>query len=377
MKKPINLSDLLGQFELISQEEGRSILGGTDLEVLFAQIFDFSASNLTPAAIAMFKKQITDLASTAIGATMLDALIDKGNKIYIDNDAPHSSSGALAEYEGSANKLHIGAMDTDMSVNYNNALAYALIAHELYHAYQDNVLYSNVTSPAYLAYAKDVKSELDAGLFSYMATVQYDINHNLSRDDNNSHSRMSFALPGNYNSQQGINFNDTWDDMFQNGNFSLENYNKLIENWKEGSSYKIGKETYNSLGSFDNTWIDNLFSTMFKGDVKLFKAMMEDTDMTPNQLIQRDPMLHGAIDNPTPGPGGPSDGGSPDGGSSPSYNNDNSGGGSDSGYSPTYSNGGFYYGAPDPYTGGGSDYYGDRTGYRGQIYSSYDGSSSY
>lgn len=352
MKTQINISGLLEKFELISEAECRSILGGTDLEAVYAQLFDFSASNLTPAVIAMFKKQIEDLASTTVGSNLLDGLLAAGHKIYVTNDVPPGGK-ASAAYEGTENKILLGALDADMSTAYNRAFAFSILSHEMYHAYQDLVLDKNATSAAYRANANDVKGELDAGIFSYMACVQYDINHNLNRDHSESHARMSFSLPGSYSTTAGETFNAVWDDMFQNGKFTLENYNKLIDAWKDGgSSYNSPVGTFNHLDSFENTWIDNIFNTGYSGDAKLFKAMYENYDKTPNELILLDPTLHGSINQPT-GSGSGSQGGS----SGPSYNNDPSNPGSDSGYTPgtNTGNGSFYYGYPDGGSGGGGD----------------------
>ncbi|WP_029285939.1 hypothetical protein [Pedobacter sp. R20-19] len=332
-----NFNDLSKDFEIISKLENANIIGGgVDLDALFTQIFDFSATNLNAATIAMFKKEVTDLASTTVGDNLLQSLLTAGNKIFVTNEKP-TEAGAFGGYGFSNNTLQLGSLDPDTNTEVLNSLAFSSIAHELYHAYQDNVTYGNNQSAASEAYRTDAKTEIDAGIFSYMAAIEYDINHNLAYDSGESHARQSFSLEsGNPNTAAKAAFDKAWQETFLQG-FTKENYNALIRNFKEGSSYTVSKTTSTEVQDLNETFIDNLFNTGFSSEIKLWKAINDNTGATPNQLISADSTLHAPInvgtDSGSNGSNGSGDGGDP-------YNGSGSGG-MDSGYSPWITSGSY------------------------------------
>jgi hypothetical protein len=339
-KFPMNFEELIASFEKLSTLESSSVQGGeVDLDLLFGQVFDFTASNLNPQAISMFKKEVTDLGQTELGENLLNALITAGKKIYVNNDA----LGGQGAYNFSHNQLAIGSLDPDVNSSWANGVAFTTIAHELYHAYQDIVIDKDVQTLQSKAYEADGKTEIDASLFSFMVTVQYDINHNLSLQDDNSRSRYASHMDDRgKNTPEATAFADAWDNILLNGQFTKENYNTLISNMSLGSTYTAQKQSFQTVSSLDETQIDNIFSGSYASYAKLYKQMLETNNLStkPYDLVKTDPTL-----SPWQGYGGTgntneSDNGGGEYGSSYPSGNGNSGGGGGFGNSG-YGSGGY------------------------------------
>jgi hypothetical protein len=358
----------------IPREELELIRGGTsDMDIyikLITQIFKFDDPRLTYDQKVFFKGEISMMFfGSDIGHEVLTQLAAKN--IAIDISADRVPQG-YAAYEESANRLIIGNIVPDYQAG--NGLNLSAISHEIFHAYNDIVVNSNKTTSQSLAYSHDAKAEVDASIFSYVVAIQVDFAHNSEINDDDSNARLGIQLavgdsgPSMTASQRAVR--TAWDDMFQNGHFTVENYNALVNNFKSGTSYNVAKETYTPIKSLSEIKIDDLFQQHYAADAALFKKMNEDVSATPLDILSANPGMHIPSDITLPSSNGGTSGGGGDAiGNYPST-------GSGSGYFPVVNDGSFYWGTPDSGSGSsGNGGYSDKTGWWQDSYG--DGSSSY
>jgi hypothetical protein len=313
-----NIDSLLLNFEPIPENELEGITGGDDfLDKLFAQVFDFTATNLNANTLSVFKKEISDLDSTSIGHQMLQDLYNaKSDKIHVTGDIPINGT-AGGQYIKEGNKIYLGNLETNTSDPfYNEALNFTYISHEMFHAYLDNTLYSGYETNASKKYKSDVRSEIDPSMFAFMASFQYDMVHNIAFDDSNSHIRAggSLAVDSPQNESQTV-VKNAWDDIFLNGNFTIANYNIIEKNFYTGTTYNInaGKTTRDIIDRPDDTTaIFTLLSRneSFVKESNLLKAMMNDHLAHPNDIIKTDPNLYKLPTSDRNGDSGSNSGGS-------------------------------------------------------------------
>ncbi|MBB5643764.1 hypothetical protein [Pedobacter cryoconitis] len=331
------LDNLLYNFKPLSNIEMESVIGGDDfIDKLFAQVFDFTNPNLSANTISVFKKEVSDLASTAVGYQMLEALYNaQSDKIFITGDMP-TDPKALAQYvktSSSVSKIYLGQLDTNTTDPYSSAsLNFGIISHELFHAYLGSVLFSGTATRASEQYRNNLRSEIDASMFAFMATVEYDIVHNLSYNDDNSHIRTGISVTlGDPQTESEKAFKNAWDDIFFNGNFNIDNYNVLEKNFATGSTYKLatGKND-DPIKSLNDTFTYFPFMNKygFIKETKLFKAMMDDTLLHPRDIIKSNPAIRNVsspLDNLPSNDDGSNGGNSGGGGSEGYYPQDGTG----------------------------------------------------
>lgn len=309
----LSFEQLEDNFNVIQKTSLEGIKGGEQFGTawmdlflkLVNETFDFSASSLTYEAKVMFKGVLSQMLSTDTGFDLLNKISNSRIKITADSiNDPRAS----ASYEYTGNTLNIGPLDTS-TIGYSAPYNFGIIAHELYHAYQDNVLLNNVTNTSSTAYLKDAKAEIDATLFAYITAVEFDIQTDTSFNDSFSKSRIAAKLadPSNI-TPEGKALNNAWNDMFVNGNFSLENYNALISNMAVGSTYKIPKDSYVQIESLNNTGIDELFHRYYDPQRNLFNKMIDNYDSKPSEIITDNPTIHAPLP-PASGVGGGGGGG--------------------------------------------------------------------
>lgn len=253
MKSKIGIAKV--SFEQISLLEQRTIMGGDLVDDLLANIF-VKDTGVSQPLFDIFVSNLRDIATTSTGTSMLSALLNNGTQIHISGAMP-SDPSAGAQYIPSSHTVRIGNYDPDNTsiLNFDNT------AHELYHAYEQLVQGSPST------YFHDVKSELDACIFSRMLDVQFDQNHNIDYNDTNSHIRRGIDISGTNTSQNLAEhqaFKTAWLDIFDNHNFSTANYNTLINNFVLGSFY-VSQPTVssNTVTDLSSVLIDDLFSANF------------------------------------------------------------------------------------------------------------------
>jgi hypothetical protein len=268
---------------IMDSEELKKIIGGdptpAQVSALLASLNNIFVNNTAasgnPNATLIwndFQTQIGLLATTNVGFAMLTDIVANANGKHISITGANAPSGALAKYYDAPNggSIALGGLDFDPSRNpssYNytdqDADHYGTIAHELFHAYtffvQGNTAYTNT-----------VRNELDAYIFEFMATAEVDQKNNTA-DWNQSYTRWDDNLytGGRASNENRFQFNNAWYDIFHNHNFTVSNYNTLIEYFKsttQGSHEYYANLTANAIDSttFNSSHIFDFYSSDYR-----------------------------------------------------------------------------------------------------------------
>jgi hypothetical protein len=252
-------------------------------------IFDLSELGTTSAYAKIFIQEVTDLAKTTIGADVLNGLLNSKTVIKVSDAKPLSKDGsintaALASYQASTNSMMLGNLKTDTSFD-TNCNDFGAIAHELFHAYQNDVLKLPNMSTA------SVQNELDASLFAAISDVEFDIQANLSIFSPDSHISNDGSIPTGTGAKFQIAsnvaaFDAAWKDVILNGNGTLANYNNLLNNFIGGSSYSVSKGTISSslpLGVTSNNSLYKLFNADYSSESyqNVYKWMTQNPNSAP------------------------------------------------------------------------------------------------
>jgi hypothetical protein len=276
MKKnnTISLDGLVSlNLSFLAPEQQKAIKGGDSIDDLFASIFDFSAlppndyydlmgqfysGTQNTAILNRIKANFRDLYSTSMGKRIIDSIKDKNEQIILSPAEP--SSNAIASYDDTNNTMLLGhLLQSGANSSVND------FAHELYHAYAD-ITEGNLFDQG------DVKREINAELFAFMTAIQYDKDHSINSTNPNSHvSTLQHFNPLSSSMQANIDFNNAWNDIIQNGNFTIQNYNTLITNFLNGSTwgaaYGLSALTENTINNIDTElFLDDWFNSFFKAD---------------------------------------------------------------------------------------------------------------
>ncbi|WP_158991111.1 hypothetical protein [Mucilaginibacter sp. L196] len=266
-------------------------------------IFDLSELGATSAYAKIFIQEVTDLAKTAIGADVLNGLLNSKTVIKITDSKPLNPNGtvntsALAAYQSSTNTVLLGNLPTDTSYS-SNCTDFGTIAHELFHAYQNDVLHlTNMSTP-------NVQNELDASLFAAMADVQFDIQANLSIFSPDSHISMDNSNPVGTNSHETAAavtaFDAAWKDVLQNGNSTLADYNNMLNNFVNGTTYVGSLSSSVPLGVNSNNSLYKLFNADYGSQYtqNVYKWMTQNPDYAPGTVYYISPTI-----NPSENDGG-------------------------------------------------------------------------
>jgi hypothetical protein len=272
--KNVYLSDLTKfSMNLLTVENQNSIKGGDFIDDMFSSIFDTSALPSTDgydnmgqfysgtqntAILNRVKANFRDLYSTSMGKRIIDSIKDKNEQIILSPGEP--SPNAIASYNDTNNTMLLGhLLQSGANSSVND------FAHELYHAYAD-------ISEGNLFDQGDVKREINAELFAFMTAIQYDKDHSINSTNPNSHvSTLQHFNPLSSSTQANIDFNNAWNDIIQNGDFTIQNYNTLITNFLNGSTWGAGYGssalTENTISNIDTElFLDDWFNSFFKAD---------------------------------------------------------------------------------------------------------------
>ncbi len=262
----------ISSFSFLAPEQQKTIKGGDNIDDLFTSIFDTSqlpssdiylngqlylgSQNL--AILNRVKQNFRDLYSTSMGKRIIDSIKDKNEQIILSPEEP--SPNAIASYDDTDNTMLLGhLLQSGASSSVND------FAHELYHAYAD-ITEGNLFDQG------DVKREINAELFAFMTAIQYDKDHSLNSTNPNSHvSTLQHFNPLSNSTQANIDFNNAWNDIIKNGNFTIQNYNTLITNFLTGSTwgaaYGLSALTENTISNIDTElFLDDWFNSFFKTD---------------------------------------------------------------------------------------------------------------
>jgi hypothetical protein len=157
---------------------------------------------------------------------------------------------------------------------------FGVIAHELFHAYQD-VVEGLVPTP----YWKSSQVEIDAFLFQYMACTQMDQNDKISPTDfGNSYTDLSINLyteseqAANDGNSGALAFFNAWQNMFQSGQFTLTNYNALVTNFHDAdinNGYSTLTTTADTQAAFTSSAIETFYAKDYEPNIGSFKPLFD------------------------------------------------------------------------------------------------------
>lgn len=146
------------------------------------------------------------------------------------------SSDGFTGYLSNVNTFNLGAFS--IPDGWQAGYLTNSLAHELFHAHQD-ASGSNLLG--------SIACEAEAKLFESLIAKELDFETTFNDFFNET--------------EAGINFKDAWDDITKNDNFTLENFNTLVDNFKEGTN---GGSVYDHLDadhidSLDQVFIDEIY----------------------------------------------------------------------------------------------------------------------
>jgi hypothetical protein len=244
---------------------------------ILSQIF-IKNSNCDADLWQEFNNQIAKIATTNVGYLLLNSIatLANGRKIIIDGVNPLPIYNGASYLPGlnsnDGGKIQIGGLQMPAQADRPDrqiALNFGTILHELVHAYQ----YFGAVPQSYFS---SVRSELDAFLIEAMGCNEVDQKQNLTMS--NAHLLKSYSYwDHNLYSKSSDGFSDKqfqiiYYDVFHNKNFTLSNYNNMIELFlvcsPQGEGYAqippqggwdinpIDEATFNSsiIKSFYNTY---------------------------------------------------------------------------------------------------------------------------
>lgn len=306
-KQPLGLeyfSSLYAQHALHC-DELNLVTGGDfpDIDTLMSTIFPNGPTNpMTGVEYGLFKDAIIQINQTPIGHFMLSQLYDNGQPITLHT----ALGGDAASFSISDNTFN--ARDLNHMPNY--ASVFKVVAHELFHAFQHYYIYTNPSDP----YWGSVNKEIDAELFVTMAIIEFDKETGSHYawdiyDANNYLAEFSFGTPSVPNPQSYtvyLAFLAAWNAILIDHEFSAENYNLLIDNFKGGTTYNRGSFSGSNLSTTQHVTDTQLQSN--PNDIyTLFATLFANLPYpNTNPFDQPDPNPPGAFDDtgvvvPVPG----------------------------------------------------------------------------
>lgn len=254
MKTQVLTIENLNDFEELAIENQKTVKGGTG-DPNWYSIFDFDNNpHLSDPQIEFIKDQIDHIGSTDYGKEFLDSLyssFSQNNETINIETAGPSGSNVYAQYDLGSNTLILGKYFEYTDADGASA-AYTMLAHELYHSFED-IKGESTTG---------IKSEVDAYLFSALAAKEYDEKNGTNYYDIQVDSQLRGLTE---NTQAHDAFVKAFKDIVENGNFTLDNYNALINNMKEGFAPAVASENtqklvVNPVSDLTSTSIDEMFA---------------------------------------------------------------------------------------------------------------------
>ena len=228
----LTLNQIENQFEVLEKSLLSSIKGGKGIKLSddqLKQLFDYSNINggFSSNVAKSWNKMVRELASTDAGASLLKSLASySSEKIILDDIS--STGDSAGEYSHATNKIKMGKFSSyDIKDTLGSAQALSLVAHEMYHAFQD-LFWHKWDIPG----NQGISAEVDAYLFESRVLKQrgYADSANLYYDISG-----FGAIINDANKNGGVDFRDAWKRIIDDGIVSLTDYNTLIDHFQSTS----------------------------------------------------------------------------------------------------------------------------------------------
>lgn len=358
----LNFNELKTSFSPMTHSEQSGVIGGNYGIISddnLKRLFNYDAIGGFDSDLAkMFNNEVRRLSETEAGNGVVYQMLGKigdsiTDQIKLTQTNSGSNSSSKANYKYSSNEMDLyNLIGSDLSNSFEAGIVFQAVSHEMFHAYKDIV--KGVGSD------DQVTRELDANLFAAFVEKQTDQLHGTEYYYTGGF-QFVHEDPDTTNPSQKA-FQLAWDNIITYNDFSLNNYNTLIQNF-QGSKFNTGG-VYNSLQA-------TTVPTFLYNDIAIFTIFYAYYGMYNNTGV-------GPSGVGNPGSGGGGGGG---GESSPGVYNplDGSWGGSNGGYDPGYGYNGGYNGGnsgsntnPSAPPGNGQTYNngpgGGQTGYGGETY---------
>lgn len=283
-QKTLNSLNKINSFERLDADSCKKIMGGCDptpaeksalIASLSTILVNSTTDTITPANWALFNGAVEMLAGTSVGYYMLSQIVSYANTNGRHVTISGKVAGALNLYRSSPSGgvIDLGYLFMQYNIynpswdNNQEAILFGTIAHELFHAF--DYLKNGFNIP----YNRSVRKELDAYLFEAMACGEVDQNTDWGTLNNlQTPIGMSYTYWDNCTFTHGVTrdedyfaYSNIFYDVFHNNNFSLENYNNLIDKFfvgsKEGSGYPSTlSKTEITATTFENSAIFEFFN---------------------------------------------------------------------------------------------------------------------
>ena len=269
------LGDLL---ELINKDDQALIKGGdcapwidpaTLVKNVLSKVFNnLGSSTLTPQESTQLNGYLTTLANTQLGQDVLQGLIASPASNLKWTDV-NPNGGAAFNGSNTISVNFLAPNEEPAGYTFTN------VVHELFHVYQKFVGGDSSTS---------YKKEVEAYLFAAMVDQEVDNNNNNSTTDVSYYYQSGSVAAGEGqplpNQAAHDAFDQAWNDILTNKNFSVENVNKLIDNFYNGAN--ISQNLYSPSNGYSPSDVTDLNQVSLNKVFPCFKNFIYRTPETPS-----------------------------------------------------------------------------------------------
>ncbi|WCT14401.1 hypothetical protein [Mucilaginibacter jinjuensis] len=233
--KPIPITTLRGLTEVLDESLQSKIIGGDCVPMMdpktltnnvLSKLFN-NGSGLTPSQLEAFTTVISQMSSNQLGQDVLQALLSSNApETPLINNSPIGG----AAFDGKNLNVFFPDYPTPAGYLFTN------VVHEIFHMYQQYV--GNNTGATY-------EREIEAFLFTAMMDQAMD-NANPNVNTDTSYFLNSGDITRSGTDAASTNFRDAFNDILNNKDFSVDNMNKLIDNFYNGAN--ISQTAYSPDG---------------------------------------------------------------------------------------------------------------------------------